>query len=83
MTAGEKAGPVALSPPGPALPPGRGARLALTALRGSRRFTAPVAAVAVAVVLVQLLQGNGFASTLVLDMLVYAIAAMSLDFLGG
>ena len=83
MTAGEKAGAVAVSPPGPGLPPGRGARLALVALRGSRRFTAPVAAVAVGVTLVLLLQGNGFTSTLVVDMLVYAIAAMSLDFLGG
>jgi len=83
VTAGEKAGPVALSSPGPAAPPGRRARLALTFLRGSRRFTAPVAVVAVAVVLVLLLQGNSFASTLVLDMLVYAIAAMSLDLLGG
>jgi len=83
VTADEKAGAVAVSPPGPGLPAGRGARLALTALRGSRRFTAPVAAVAVGVVLVLLLQGNGFTSTLVVDMLVYAIAAMSLDFLGG
>ena len=83
MTAGEKAGAVAVSPAGPGLPPGRGARLALTALRGARRFTAPVAAVAVGVALVLLLQGNGFTSTLVVDMLVYAIAAMSLDFLGG
>jgi branched-chain amino acid transport system permease protein len=83
VTAGEKAGAVAVSPPGPGLPPGRGARLALTALRGSRRFTAPVAAVAVGVALVLLLQGNGFTSTLVVDMLVYGIAAMSLDFLGG
>ena len=76
-------GAVALSPPGPGLPPGRGARLALTALRGSRRFGGPVAGVVVGVVLVLLLQGNGFTSTLLLDMLVYAIAAMSLDFLGG
>jgi len=83
VTAGEKAGAVAVSPAGPGLPPGRGARLALTALRGARRFTAPVAAVAVGVALVLLLQGNGFTSTLVVDMLVYAIAAMSLDFLGG
>jgi branched-chain amino acid transport system permease protein len=42
-----------------------------------------VAGVAVGLALVLLLQGNGFTSTLVLDMLVYAIAAMSLDFLGG
>ncbi len=68
---------------GPGLPAGHGTRLALTALRGSRRFGGPVAAVAVGIALVLLLQGNGFASTLVLDMLVYAIAAMSLDFLGG
>jgi branched-chain amino acid transport system permease protein len=74
---------VALSPPGPGLPPGRGARLALAVLRGSRRFTPPVAALAVATALVVLLQGNGFTSTLILDMLVYAIVAMSLDFLGG
>ena len=68
---------------GPGLPAGRGTRLALTALRGSRRFGGPVAAVAVGIALVLVLQGNGFASTLVLDMLIYAIAAMSLDFLGG
>ncbi|HUL25922.1 MAG TPA: branched-chain amino acid ABC transporter permease [Streptosporangiaceae bacterium] len=79
----EFSGEVAVSPAGPGLPPGRGARLALTVLRGSRRFTAPVAGVAAAVLLVLLLQGNGFTSTLVLDMLVYAIAAMALDFLGG
>ena len=59
------------------------AGLALAALERSRRLTGPVAGVAVAVVLVVLLQGNGFTSTLILDMLVYAIAAMSLDFLGG
>jgi branched-chain amino acid transport system permease protein len=68
---------------GPGLPAGRGTRLALAALRGSRRFGGPVAAVAVGIALVLVLQGDGFASTLVLDMLVYAIAAMSLDFLGG
>ena len=57
--------------------------LAVAALERSRRLTGPVAGVAVAVILVVLLQGNGFTSTLILDMLVYAIAAMSLDFLGG
>jgi branched-chain amino acid transport system permease protein len=74
---------VEVQPAGPGLPAGRGARLALTALRGSRRFGGPVAAVAVGVALVLLLQGNGFTSTLILNMLVYAVAAMSLDFLGG
>jgi branched-chain amino acid transport system permease protein len=78
-----RTGAVALSPPGSGLPPGRGARLALTVLRGSRRFGGPVAGVAVGAALVVLLQGNGFTSTLLVDMLVYAIAAMSLDFLGG
>jgi len=78
-----RTGAVALSPAGPSSPPGRGARLTLTVLRGSRRFGGPVAGVAVGVLLVLLLQGNGFTSTLLLDMLVYAIAAMSLDFLGG
>jgi branched-chain amino acid transport system permease protein len=81
VSAGEKTGAVALA--GPGLPAGRGPRLALMVLRGSRRFTAPVAGVAAAVALVLLLQGNGFTSTLLVDMLVYAIAAMSLDFLGG
>jgi branched-chain amino acid transport system permease protein len=57
--------------------------LALAALQLSRRFTGPVAGVAIAVILVILLQGNGFTSTLIVDMLVYAIVAMSLDFLGG
>src|SRR5262249_57759065 len=74
---------VEVRPGGPGLPAGHGTRLALTALRGSRRFGGPVVAVAVGIALVLVLQGNGFASTLVLDMLVYAIAAMSLDFLGG
>jgi branched-chain amino acid transport system permease protein len=76
-------GAVVLSPRGSGLPPGRGARLALTVLRGSRRFGGPAAGVAVGAALVVLLQGNGFTSTLLVDMLVYAIAAMSLDFLGG
>lgn len=81
MTAPGKADAVPLA--GPGLPAGRGARLALRVLRGSRRFGGPVAGVTVGVALVLLLQGNGFVSTLILDMLVYAIAAMSLDFLGG
>ncbi|MDR0346543.1 MAG: branched-chain amino acid ABC transporter permease [Nocardiopsaceae bacterium] len=57
--------------------------LVLAALQLSRRFTGPVAGVAIAVILVILLQANGFTSTLIVDMLVYAIVAMSLDFLGG
>jgi branched-chain amino acid transport system permease protein len=52
-------------------------------LRRSRGLTGPAAGVAVGVALILLLQGNGFTSSLVLDMLVYAIVAMSLDFLGG
>jgi branched-chain amino acid transport system permease protein len=68
---------------GPAWRGGPREHLALAALRRSRRLTGPAAGVAVAVLLVLLLQGNGFTSTLILDMLVYAIAAMSLDFLGG
>ena len=75
-------GAVALSPPGAGLPASRGTRLALAALRGSRRSGGPLTGVAVGVLLVLLLQGNGFTSTLIVDMLVYAIAAMSLDFLG-
>ena len=78
-----RASAVEVRPAGPGLPAGRGTRFAQTALRGSRRFGGPVAAVAAGIALVLLLQGNGFTSTLVLDMLVYAIAAMSLDFLGG
>lgn len=61
----------------------RRAQLTLTALRRSRRFGGPLAAVVVGAVLIAALQGSGFTSTLILDMLVYAIAAMSLDFLGG
>jgi branched-chain amino acid transport system permease protein len=57
--------------------------LALAVLERSRRLTGPVTGLIVAVVLLVLLQGNGFTSTLILDMLVYGIAAMSLDFLGG
>ena len=62
---------------------GRATRLALAGLERSRRLTGPVAGVATAVILVLLLQGNGFASTLLVDMLVYAVAAMSLDFMAG
>jgi branched-chain amino acid transport system permease protein len=68
------------------LPGGRAgpaARATLAVLRRSRRLTGPVAGAAAGVLLLLLLHGNGFTSTLVLDMLVYAIAAMSLDFLGG
>jgi len=43
---------------GPGLPAGRGTRLALTALLGSRRFGGPVAAIAVGVALVLLLQAT-------------------------
>jgi branched-chain amino acid transport system permease protein len=84
-TTGQEArtGAAARSRPGPGSPPGRGDRLTLAVLRGSRRFGAPVAGGVAGVLLVLLLQGNGFTSTLVVDMLVYAIAAMSLDFLGG
>jgi branched-chain amino acid transport system permease protein len=63
--------------------PGRLARLALTGLERSRRLTGPAAGMVSAVILILLLQGNGFASTLVVDMLVYAVAAMSLDFMAG
>jgi branched-chain amino acid transport system permease protein len=61
----------------------RRGQLTLAALTRSRRLTGPAVGLAAGVILVLLLQGNGFTSTLVLDMLVYAIAAMSLDFLGG
>ncbi len=37
----------------------------------------------VELLLVVLLQGNGFNYTLILDMLVYAIVAISMDLLGG
>jgi branched-chain amino acid transport system permease protein len=68
---------------GPATGGGRLARGAVVSLEWSRRLTGPVAGVAAAVVLILLLQGNGFVSSLVVDMLVYAIAAMSLDFMAG
>lgn len=76
--AADQAGSVPAGGPGASRP-----GLGLAVLQRSRRLTGPVAGLAVAVVLVVLLQGNGFTSTLILDMLVYAIAAMSLDFLGG
>jgi branched-chain amino acid transport system permease protein len=57
--------------------------LTLRLMRRSRQFAGPAAGLVTAVLLVLLLQGNGFTSTLVVDMLVYAIVAMSLDFLGG
>ncbi len=81
--AGGKTSTAAVPAGGPGRATSRRAQLILAALTRSRRLTGPVAGVAVAVVLVLLLQGSGFASTLILDMLVYAIAAMSLDFLGG
>jgi len=56
---------------------------AVAVLERGSRFAGPAAGLVIAVILFVLLQGNGFASTLVLDMLVYGIAAMSLDFLGG
>ena len=81
--AGDKATAGAVSPAGPGRPASRLAELTLASLERSRRLTGPVAAVAAAVILFLLLLGNSFTSTLVVDMLVYAIAAMSLDFLGG
>jgi branched-chain amino acid transport system permease protein len=83
VPAGGGSGAGAISPGGPGLPASRGARITLSALQRSRRLTGPLAGLVTAVGLVVLLQGNGFTSTLILDMLVYAIAAMSLDFLGG
>jgi branched-chain amino acid transport system permease protein len=73
----------AVSPAGPERQDDRLARLALVSLEWSRRLTGPVAGVAALVVLYLLLQGNGFTSTLVEDALVYAIAAMALDFMAG
>jgi len=73
----------AVSPAGQGRPPGRLAGLALVSLERSRQLTGPVAGVAAAVILFLLLQSDNFTSTLVVDMLVYAIAAMALDFLGG
>jgi branched-chain amino acid transport system permease protein len=81
--AGVGTGAGAVSPAGPGRPGGKLAGLTLVTLERSRPLTGPVAGVAAAVILFLLLQGNGFASTLVVDMLVYAIAAMALDFLGG
>ncbi|HEY7013179.1 MAG TPA: branched-chain amino acid ABC transporter permease [Streptosporangiaceae bacterium] len=73
----------AVSPAGPGRPGGKLAGLTLVTLERSRPLIGPAAGVAAAVILFLLLQGNGFTSTLVVDMLVYAIAAMALDFLGG
>lgn len=55
----------------------------LTLLLRSRTLTGPTVGIVVLVILVVVLMGNGFWSALVVNMLVYAIAAMSLDFLGG
>ncbi len=73
----------AVSPAGPQRQDGRLARMALVSLEWSRRLAGPVAGLAALVILYLLLQGNGFASTLVEDALVYAIAAMALDFMAG
>jgi branched-chain amino acid transport system permease protein len=55
----------------------------LTLLLRSRTLTGPMVGIVVLVILVVVLMGSGFWSALVVNMLVYAIAAMSLDFLGG
>jgi branched-chain amino acid transport system permease protein len=47
------------------------------------RYSGPGFAVVAFVVIGVILSGNGFAATLLEDALVYAIAAMALDFLGG
>jgi branched-chain amino acid transport system permease protein len=83
MTAADRRPAGAVSPAGPGPPASRLARLTLATLERSRPLVAPVAGVAVAVILVLLLQGNGFVSTLIEDALVYAIAAMALDFMAG
>jgi branched-chain amino acid transport system permease protein len=83
MTAADRRPAGAVSPAGPGPPASRLARLTLATLERSRPLIAPVAGVAVAVILVLLLQGNGFVSTLIEDALVYAIAAMALDFMAG
>jgi branched-chain amino acid transport system permease protein len=58
-------------------------RAALVTLRYSRPVIPPVAGVAALVFVFLVLRGNTFWSTLVVDMLVFGIAAMALDFLGG
>jgi len=83
MTAADRRPAGAVSPAGPGPPASRLARLTLVTLERSRPLIAPAAGVAVAVILVLLLQGNGFVSTLIEDALVYAIAAMALDFMAG
>jgi branched-chain amino acid transport system permease protein len=83
MTAADRRPAAAVSPAGPGRPASRLARLTLVTLERSRPLIAPVAGVAAAVILVLLLQGNGFVSTLIEDALVYAIAAMALDFMAG
>ena len=83
MTAADSRPAGAVSPAGPERQQGRLARLALVSLEWSRRLTGPVAGVAALIVLYLLLQGNGFVSSLVEDALVYAIAAMALDFMAG
>ena len=55
----------------------------LPMLTRSRTLAGPVVLVAALVIVAVLLSGNSFAATLLEDALVYAIAAMALDFLGG
>jgi branched-chain amino acid transport system permease protein len=83
MTAAGSRPAGAVSPAGPERQEGRLPRLALVGLEWSRRLTGPVVGVTALVVLYLLLQGNGFTSTLVEDALVYAVAAMALDFMAG
>jgi branched-chain amino acid transport system permease protein len=61
-------------------PNGRGI---LTLLTRSRTLGGPLVAIIALAIAIILLSGNGFAATLLEDALVYAIAAMALDFLGG
>jgi branched-chain amino acid transport system permease protein len=58
-------------------------RMLLAFLERSRPLAGPVVGVAALVIVAVLLSGSGFAATLLEDALVYAIAAMAVDFLGG
>lgn len=66
----------------PPAPAGNGGVLA-EVLERTKTFSGPAIGVALLVVCALMLSGGGFIATLLEDMLIYAIAAMALDFLGG
>ena len=70
-----------LSPGAPG--PSRGSPRRLSRLLSPGRAAGPITGIVALAVVITVSNGGGFIATLVEDMLIYAIAAMALDFLGG